>query len=390
MPFDFDSVLDRRGTASLKWDAAKRFYGLDGVIPLWVADMDFPAPPAVVEAVQKRAAHPIYGYPLEPKTLWDAVIRWLAERQRWAVRREWLVRVPGVVPALSLCVHAFTRPGDGIIIQTPVYHPFYPAVERNNRRLIRNPLRFDGRRFSMDLDDLARKADGGVRMIILCSPHNPVGRVWTEDELAAFGRLCAERELVVVSDEIHADLVFSGHVQTPLASLGAELAGRVVTLQSPSKTFNTAGLSAAFAVISDEKLRSLFKDQIESLGLTMGNVFGFQALAAAYESGGAWRDGLLAYLEGSLDLVADFFRQKLPELGFLRPEGTYLALVDARSLGLESEALFRFFLEKARVYVDDGTKFGDALAGFLRMNVAAPRPVLREALERMERALRQR
>ena len=390
MPLDFDAVLNRRGTDSLKWDAAGRFYGLDGVIPLWVADMDFPAPPAVVEAVKSRAAHPVYGYPLESKALWDPVVRWLAERQRWTIQREWLVRVPGVVPALNLCVHAFTRPGDGIIIQTPVYHPFYPAVERNGRRLIQNALRFDGRRFTMDLDDLARKADAGARMIILCSPHNPVGRVWTADELLAFGRLCAQRDLLVVSDEIHSDLIFRGHVQTPFAALGAELAGRTVTLQAPSKTFNTAGLSAAFAVVSDEKRRSLLKAQIENLGLTMGNVFGFQAMKAAYEGGREWLDGLLAYLEESLDFVEDFFRRRLPDMSFLRPEGTYLALVDARRLGLNPKALFRFFLEKARVQLDDGTKFGAALAGFLRMNVAAPRAVLREALERIEQALRER
>jgi cysteine-S-conjugate beta-lyase len=388
MAFDFDVLIDRRGTHSAKWDAAARFYGQDDVIPLWVADMDFPAPPAIVEALRKRAEHGIYGYPILPKTYWDPVIRWLAERQGWTVRREWMACCPGVVPALNICVQAFTQPGDKIVIQTPVYHPFSFAAENNGRRLARNPLRFENGRWTMDLDDLAKKIDGRTRMLILCSPHNPVGRVWTPAELEAAGRLALERGLLIVSDEIHADLVFNGHRHAPLASLGADLAARTITLQAPSKSFNVAGLTTSFAIIGDDRLRTLFNTHVQNLGLTTGNVFGQAALQAAYSEGGPWLDGLRAYLEGSFNEAEEFFRQRLPALRFLRPEGTYLALIDARALGLEPKALFKFFLEKARVLFDEGPKFGEALAGFMRFNMAAPRSLLRQAYERIEQAVR--
>lgn len=388
MAFDFDTLLDRRGTWAMKWDAAARFYGVDDVIPLWVADMDIPAPPVVVDALRRRVEHPIYGYPMLPPAYWDPVVRWLEERQNWAVQHDWLAACPGVVPALNLCVQAFSQPGDTIVIQTPVYHPFYQAVENNGRRLIRNPLRFEGGRWTMDLDDLGRRIDSRTRMLVLCSPHNPVGRVWTPGELEAVGRLALDRGLVIIADEVHADLVFDGHRHTPLASLDASLAARTVTLQAPSKTFNVAGLTSAFAVISDPGLRTRFDAQVANAGLSIGNVFGQAALWAAYAEGGPWLDELRAYLEGNFDFAGEFFRERLSPLRFLRPEGTYLALVDARGLGLEPLALFMFFLNKARVYLDDGTKFGEALSGFLRLNMGSPRPLLREAFERIERALR--
>ena len=388
MAFDFDSGLDRRGTRSLKWDAAARFYGVDDVIPLWVADMDIPAPPVVVDALRRRVEHPIYGYPMLPPSYWDPVVRWLEQRQNWPVRRDWLAACPGVVPALNFCVQAFSQPGDTIVIQTPVYHPFYQAVENNGRRLIRNPLRFEGGRWTMDLNDLGRRIDSRTRMLVLCSPHNPVGRVWTPGELEAVGRLALDRGLLIIADEIHADLVFDGRRHTPLASLDAALAARTITLQAPSKTFNVAGLTSAFAVISDPGLRARFNAQVENAGLSIGNVFGQAALWAAYAEGGPWLDELRAYLEGNFDFAGIFFGERLSPLRFLRPEGTYLALVDARGLGLEPQALFMFFLEKARVYMDDGTKFGEALSGFLRLNMASPRPLLREAFGRLEAALR--
>ncbi len=387
MPFDFDVLLDRRGTGAMKWDVGPRTFDEHDVIPLWVADMDIAVPPVVQSALRHRLEHPIYGYPMPPADYWDPAARWLADRQGWPVRPEWFVECPGVVPALNLCVQAFSRPGDKVVIQTPVYHPFYFVVENNGRRLVQNPLRFDGGRWTMDLDDLARRIDERTRILILCSPHNPVGRVWTGEELETLGRLALERGLIIVADEIHADLVFGGRRHTPLASLSPDLAARTITLQAPSKTFNTAGLCAAFAVISDPGLRSRFETQIECSGVSFINVFGQAALRAAYEEGGPWLDELRAYLEGNFDFAEAFFRERLPALRFLRPEGTYLALVDARGLGRPPESLFRFFLQ-AGVHLDDGAKFGTALAGFMRMNMASPRPLLRQAFERLERALR--
>jgi cysteine-S-conjugate beta-lyase len=387
MPFDFDILLDRRGTGAMKWDVAPRTYDQHDVIPLWVADMDIAVPPVIQSALRERLEHPIYGYPMPAADYWDPVVRWLGERQGWTVRPDWFVDCPGVVPALNLCVQAFTQPGDKVVIQTPVYHPFYFVVENNGRRLVQNPLRFEGGCWTMDLDDLARRIDERTRLLILCSPHNPVGRVWTGEELEALARLALDRGLIIVSDEIHADLAFGGRRNTPLASLGPDLAARAITLQAPSKTFNTAGLCAAFAVISDPGLRSRFEIQIESSGVSFINVFGQAALRAAYAEGGPWLDELRTYLEGNFDFAEGFFRERLPALGFLRPEGTYLALVDARGLGRPLESLFRFFL-RAGVHLDDGAKFGPALAGFMRMNMASPRPLLRQAFERLERALR--
>ena len=388
MIFDFDVLLDRRGTESMKWDMASRQFGVDDVIPLWVADMDFAAPPAVIEALRKRLEHPIFGYPLPAPSYWDPVVHWLKERQGWSIRPEWISACPGVVPALNLCIQAFSRPGDKVVIQTPVYHPFYFAAENNGRRLVQNPLRFADGRWTMDLDDLARRIDDRTRMLVLCSPHNPVGRVWTPSELESLGRLALDRGLLIIADEIHSDLVFDGRRHTPLAALVPELAARTITLQAPSKTFNTAGLTSAFAVISDPGLRARFDAQVESAGLSIGNIFGQTALRAAYAEGGPWLDALCAYLEGNFDFAEVFFRERLPRLRFLRPEGTYLALVDARGLGLEPAALFKFFLENARVLMDEGTKFGPALAGFLRVNMASPRRLLLQAFERVEGALR--
>lgn len=387
MSFDFDTIVDRRGSGSMKWDCRERIFLEKDVIPMWVADMDFPAPPAVVEAVRKRAEHAIYGYPLASPSLWDSVVHWLKIRHRWDVRREWLSRCPGVVPSLSLCVNAFTRQDDGIVIQTPVYHPFHHVIKNNGRRLIRNPLKFAAGCFEMDFADLERKIDARTRMIILCSPHNPVGRVWTGDELARLGEICAARDLIVISDEIHAEIVFKGHDHRPLASISGDLARRTVTLHAPSKTFNVAGLNTSFAVIPNSELKGLFDAQIRRGGLNMGNIFGLIAMEAAYERGADWLDALLVYLEGNLEFLERFLAEKVPRIKIVRPQGTYLALLDCRPLMMEQEALNEFFLRKAKVFFNEGPLFGEELHGFVRLNFGCPRSLLTEALERIERAV---
>jgi len=389
MAFDFDTVIDRRGSGSMKWDCRERVLLEKDVIPMWVADMDFPAPPAVVEVIRKRAEHAIYGYPLASASLLDSVVRWLRLRHRFDVRREWLSRCPGVVPSLSLCVNAFTKPGDGIVIQTPVYHPFYHVINNNGRRLIRNPLKLGASpdRFEMDFADLERKIDARTRMIILCSPHNPVGRVWTGDELARLGEICAARDLIIVSDEIHAEIVFKGHDHRPLAGISADLAGRTVTLHAPSKTFNIAGLNTSFAVIPNPELKGLFDAQIRSGGLNMGNIFGLIAMEAAYERGADWLDALLVYLEGNLDVLDRFLAERIPRIKIVRPQGTFLALLDCRPLMMEQKALNEFFLRKAKVFFNEGPLFGEEIHGFVRLNFGCPRSLLTEALERMERAV---
>jgi len=324
---------------------------------------------------------------LIPDAFWNAAIQWLHSRHGWDVRREWLARSPGIVCALNLCVKAFTHPGDKIVIQTPVYHPFHYSVENNGRRLVRNPLKRDGGRFVMDLEDLDRRIDADTRMLILCNPHNPVGRVWTRAELEALGRIAIARDLIVVSDEIHGDLIFPPHRHVPFASLSPEIAARTVTTVAPSKTFNVPGLTTAIVIASDPRLLHGFNTELQRSGLEVGNIFGLTALEAAYTQGAGWLDDLLVYLEGNMDTAGAFFETRVPRIRFLRPEGTYLALLDCRNLGLAPEAIKDFFLKKAKVLFDEGGIFGDELQGFMRMNLACPRALLLEALGRIERAV---
>jgi len=282
--YEFDKVLDRRGTASLKCDFCELEYGLEDVIPMWVADMDLPVPAPVVEAVRKRAEHPAYGYTRFPESFWQAIVGWLKARHGWEVRREWLSSSPGVVPALNFCVRAFAPPGGKVVIQPPVYHPFYAAVEGNGRRLARNPLKAAGDGWAMDLEGLEAAIDGETRALLLCNPHNPVGRVWTREELERLGEICVRRELIVISDEIHSDLVFGGRRHVPTATISPALADRTIALLAPSKTFNLAGLSTSVIVASNPDLLKAFETEVRSVGLSGGNVFGIVALEAAYRA----------------------------------------------------------------------------------------------------------
>jgi len=387
MKYDFDQILDRRNTGSLKWDYAERVLGVKDVIPMWVADMDFPAPQPVIDAIKARAEHGAYGYPLTPPSYWAAIQSWMKTRHNWDVKKEWLSKSPGVVPALSLCVAAFSHPGDKIVVQSPVYYPFYSAINHNGRRIVRNALKLENGRFVMDFEDLERKIDPRTRLLILCSSHNPVGRVWRIEELSRLAEICVQKDLLIISDEIHADLVLSGAKHIPLATLAEEVAKRTVTLTAPSKTFNTAGLATAVVIASNPRLLNLFNIEASNAGLSLGNVFGIIALEAAYTHGAEWLDQLLPYLEGNVAAVQSFLEERVPRIKLIRPEGTFLSLLDCRGLSLEAKALNDFFLRKAGVYLDEGTLFGDELAGFVRMNFAAPRSVLIQALERIEAAV---
>ncbi len=383
----FDRVIDRTGSESMKWVYPRKVLGVEDAIPMWVADMDFAAPPAVVEALRRRADHGVFGYPLVPPSFFAAAIGWLKRRHGWEVRKDWMAMTPGIVAALNYLVRALTRPGDGVLIQTPVYHPFYYAIENHGRRVVRNVLRFDGRRYVMDLDDLDRKA-AEAKLLILCSPHNPVGRVWSRGELEAVARIAVARGLVVISDEIHHDLVYRGHRHHVLASLSPEIAARTVTCVAPSKTFNVPGLATAAVVAENPDLLKKFENEVELAGFDLGQVFGIVGFEAAYAHGGEWLDELLPYLEANVDLIESFLAERVPGVRLVRPEGTYLALLDCRGLGLDPSGLNDFFLRKARVYFNDGKMFGPELEGFVRVNFACPRSVLREALERIERAVK--
>ncbi len=392
MRYDFDTVIDRRGTASVKWDFAEKLFGVQDIIPMWVADMDFASPPEVVEAVVERAKHGVFGYTACTPEYFDAVTGWMGRRHGWAVEKEWIVFSPGVVPALHLLVQAFTKPGDRVILQTPVYYPFMMAVERNGREVLRNPLVLENGRYRMDFRDLERKAaDPLASLLILCSPHNPVGRLWTADELRRLGDICAVNGVTVIADEIHGDLVLGGRRHVPYAALSPAFLAGSVTCTAPSKTFNLPGLQTSNVIIADPEKRAAFKAALERSGIYEPNAFGVAALTAAYERGEEWLGALLSYIGENLEFLAGFVDERLPGIRVIEPEATYLAWLDCRGLGMDRRELRRFMREKARVAFDEGYIFGSPEGdGFERINMACPRSVLKEGLERIEKALRER
>lgn len=384
--FDFDTLPDRRGTASLKWDFGGRIAGREGLLPLWVADMDFAAPPFIADAVARRAAHGVFGYTLEPESYFEAVMRWLAVRQGWDVRREWLVAAPGVVQTISASLLAASGPGDRIVIQPPVYYPFALRIRANGREVAENPLVLDGDRYRMDHEGLERELAAGARMLILCSPHNPGGRAWTREELGRAAELCARHGVVIVSDEIHADLVLHGRRHVPVASVSEEASRITITCVSATKTFNLAGLGGSLAVVSDEGLRNRLQAALGAQCGGTGNCFAVAASEAAWRQGAGWLDEMLAYVAGNLAYLSDRLLRELAGARVLPLEATYLAWIDLRRLGLPDDEV-RSRLLDAGIWLDEGRKFGTGGEGFQRLNLACPREVLSRAVDGMVRAL---
>ncbi len=387
MKYDFDEIIDRKNTDSFKFDFASGYFGTNDLIPMWVADMDFRTPDFVMEAIRERARHEILGYSLRPETLYRSIMNWYKARQGWSISRDWILFTPGIVSALSIAVKAFTREGDRVIVQPPVYHPFFSVIKDNKRIPLHNPLREKNGYYRMDFEALKKSLDPGVRLILLSHPHNPVGRVWLPDELAGLAEICLENNIVMISDEIHSDLVFRPHKHTPLSTLSDEIAMNTVTCVAPSKTFNLAGLSSSVVVIQNEELRSQFNHELSSGHLQMGNIFGSVAMEAAYAGGHQWLDQLMDYLKGNLDLLDNFVETELPGIRMAIPEATYLAWLDMRKLGMNSKALKHFMIHKARIGCNDGPSFGRGGTGFQRLNFACPRPVLRQALSQLKHAL---
>ncbi len=381
MSVDFNELPDRVCTESVKW----HHYGED-VLPMWVADMDFPSPEPVIQALQKRVAHGIYGYPCEPTDLRESVVDWLAERHHWQVERDWLVFIPGVVTGINMAGQAFSQPGEGVLIQPPVYMPFLTVPRnagaiRQEAGLVREP---DGS-YQVDFDVFESAITAQTRLFILCNPHNPVGRVFTQDELSRMAEICLRHNVLICADEIHSDLVFSGHQHIPIASLDGAVAQQSLTLIAPSKTFNIAGLACSVGVIPNAELRSKFMQA--GKGMVHGvNLLGLVAAQAAYREGAPWLEDLMTYLEANRDWLFEFVNQHLPGVKMNRPEGTYLAWLDCTAAHIEGEPA-RFFLEKARVALNDGSAFGKGGEGFVRLNFGCPRSMLVEALERMRAAL---
>jgi cystathionine beta-lyase len=386
MRYDFESTPDRRGTSSLKWDFQQKFAGATGLLPLWVADMDFRAPPEIVEAMSRRVDHGVYGYTLEPESWFQAAAAWLHARHSWPVQRDWLLASPGVIPSLVATILALTDPGDGIIIQPPVYFPFSLRIKANGRTVIENPLVLTGRRWEMDLDHLSRVAEGRARMLVLCSPHNPVGRVWEKQTLERLVEICARHRIVIVSDEIHGDLIMPGFRHIPVASVSAEAAAMTVTLVAPTKTFNLAGMGGSVAIVPDAALRAKVEASHRALFAGVANAVAVAATEAAWRHGGRWLDELLAYLAGNYAWLTSALGERLPAVPVLPLEGTYLPLLDMRGLGLSEEDVRRRLLHTAGVWLEGGSAFGRGAEGFQRINIACPRALLGQAVERVAAA----
>lgn len=388
MPFDFDTVPNRRGTNCFKYDFAREMGMPEDVLPLWVADMDFPTAPAVLERLHALAEHGIFGYTGVKDAYFSAVHNWYAQRFGWETQRSWLVTTPGVVFAIAIAIRAFTQKGDAILIQQPVYYPFANKVTENDRRLAVNPLILKDGRYEMDFADMERKiVDYRVKMLLLCSPHNPVGRVWTKEELLRVGEICQKHGVLVVSDEIHADFTYAGHTHRVFASVKSEFADFTITCTAPSKTFNLAGLQNSNIFIPNRQLRHAYKKELSACGCGGTNCMGMAACQAAYEAGADWLKQLKQYLAGNLAYVRQFLREKLPDIALIEPDGTYLVWLDLRKLGLTEQQQRQLIVQDAKLWLDTGTLFGQGGEGFERINIACPRTTIKQAMQRLEHAV---
>ncbi len=387
MHYHFDEIVDRSHTWSIKHDLKEANGKPADILPLWVADMDFRSPDGVREALKQAADHGIFGYSQADGSYFAAIRDWYKKRFGWEWQEEWMICTPGIVFAISAAVQAFTKEGDGILIQPPVYHPFSRAVIRNRRRLVTAPLTLSDGRYRMDLDRVEAAVRGGdVPLMILCNPHNPVGRVWTREELRDLEGICERYGVFVISDEIHGDFSWPGHPVTPYASLSGAAAAGSMTATAPSKTFNLAGLSTSNIFIADPDRRRRFQDVLLDIGQENMNRMGLIACRAAYEGGEEWLEELLSYLKGNLDLVRRFTEKGSVPIRLIEPDGTYLAWLDCRGMGMTDEELDEFFSQKARVWLDPGVHSGEEGSGFMRLNLGSPRSIIEEALGRIEAA----
>lgn len=384
MKVDFDQLIDRTHSYSQKVDALQPLFGRADLIPLWVADMDFAAPAAVTDALVARAKHPIYGYTQYPDLFYTVMQDWFSKRHGWTFPREAILMCPGVVPSIHATIMALTEPGDQVIVQSPVYFPFFTAVTDTGRALVLNPLLETDAGYQMNFDQLTQQAAAGAKLLVLCSPHNPVGRVWTKAELTTLLEIAERYALTIISDEIHADLIFEGHHHLPLASLSQQV--NIITTVSASKTFNIAGLGLSALIVDDPDSRKKINTVFKSWHVSSDNPFSITATLAAYKHGAPWLDAMLAYVQANRDWVVDFFQQYLPQISITPAQGTYLLWLDCRNLQLNDKQLKQFFIEQAGVAMNPGNMFGDGGSGFMRMNIASQRAVLQQACQQMHAA----
>ena len=384
--YNFNEIIPREGTNCIKYDAREWLFKTNDVLPLWVADTDFRTPDFIAEAIKKRAEHEIYGYTFKPDSYFDAVIGWMKRRHNWTIEKEWISSSPGVVAGLTLAIETFSKPGDGVIVQPPVYFPFFESVKGTKRKMVENPLKIENGRYTLDFEDLRSKIDKNTRLLLLCNPQNPGGMVWTQNELEKLAEICLENNIIVISDEIHSDLVFTGNRHIPFATLSEETAKNSVICMAPSKTFNVAGLASSLVIIPDKTKKARYERALNVGHLGMGNIFGSVALEAAYSNGDKWLDQLLDYLWENYLFLENFITKNLPKVKVMKPEATYLIWLDFREYGMNDEELMQFTVEKAKVGLNNGGRFGTGGDGWLRLNIGCPRSVLEEGLTRLKEA----
>jgi cystathionine beta-lyase len=386
--YDFDRVIDRRGTNALKVDALQTRYGNAGLLPMWVADMDFATPPFVTAALRARMEHPIFGYTQDPPGYYPSIMKWLQDVHRWDTSPEWLCYIPGVVKGIGMALQVFTERGDNVVIQPPVYHLFRMVIEANGRRAVNNPLKLVNGQYEMDLERLEQTLGGTpCKLLLLCNPHNPGGTVWSRDTLAALAALAARHHVTVIADEIHADMALYGHQYTPFATVSDAAAKHSITFGAPSKTFNMAGLVSSFAVTPNDSLRRRFYSWLRANELNEPTIFAAIATEAAYTHGHAWRLELLRYLEGNVDFVEQYLASRLPAIRLVKPQASFLVWLDCRELGLPQPALIDLFERRAGLALNEGAMFGPGGEGFMRMNIGTPRSLVAQALKQLEAAM---
>ena len=389
--YDFDRIIDRRGTGSIKYDDLKERYGRSDLIPLWVADMDFETPPFIVDALKQRMEHAIFGYSTIPEDYWPTVSKWIREHHGWEVQTEWLTFIPGIVKGIGMAINVFVKEDEKVIIQPPVYHPFRLVPADNNRQVVFNPLRrkTDGL-YEMDFDNLEQVCDDKCRMLILSNPHNPGGMVWDRETLVRLAEFCHKRDILVISDEIHCDMALWGNKHIPFASVSPEAQACSITFGAPSKTFNMAGIVSSYAIVPNDTLRNTFYGWLNANELNWPNMFATIATQAAFLHGEEWRKEMLSYIEENIRFVENFCHEHIPQIFPVRPQASYLVWLDCRNLGLEQDKLVSLFINQAGLALNDGSIFGQEGNGFMRLNVGCPLSVLRQAFEQLRQAVDKR
>ncbi len=387
MKYNFDEVIDRHHTDAVKIERCLALFGTEEVLPLWVADMDFRTPDFIIDAIQQRIQHPILGYSMPPKEFYPLLMKWIKEHHNWEVKRSWIGFLPGIVPGLSFAVQCFTDKGDEIIVQPPVYYPFFHVVEKNKRKLICNQLKVEDGKYEMDFEDLESKITSKTKMLILCNPHNPGGKVWSAETLKRLDSICTKHNIVVISDEIHADMVHDGFTHIPYASISETAANNTVTFMAPSKVFNMPGLISSSYIIPNQQLREKFVDFLEASEIGSGNVFAYAATVAAYEKGEEWRKQMLSYVSANIKFITQYLEENIPAIVPMIPEASFLVWLNCSKLGMSTDELFEFFSKKAGLGLNKGTIFGPGGEYHLRLNVACPRSVLEKAMGQLKDAI---